>query len=260
MRFALTQDFDNERRVMNIIQLTKQLGLASTVHQATLRQDDGASTSEIIRKLMDGETLHNSYYWKHNASAAFKESATILAKALLADGFTALGHGHFSIALEHPATPNVVYKVSFRADDAYSHYALWCRMNPHENAPTMLRIERHGDWHIYAMPKYDRLKPSENKWPIYYAIRKYADHDEYGIDPAERDLIPRSLRMFVIKMRDYFHNVCPLDLHDENLMMCRATGNIIITDPVSFNTRRNPEHELQLRTQLEATYCDKVAA
>lgn len=257
MRFALTQDFDNERRVMNIIQLTKTLGLAAARHQATLSDYD-SSVSEIIRDLMaQGDEYLGSYGWRVLASDEFRESAKQLAKALVADGFKCVGCGHFSLVMEHPDTPNVVYKVSFRADDAYSHYALWCRMAPHEHAPTMLRIERHGDWHIYAMPKYVR---PDNKWELYQAIRKWAEDDETHASEEDRALVPRSLRMFIISMREYFRNVCPLDLHDENFMMCPDTGRVIITDPVSFNTRRNPEHELKLRNQLEATYCDKIAA
>lgn len=257
MRVALTQDFDNERRVMNIIQLTKALGLASAVHQSTLTTED-TSVSEIIQNIMqNGPDDYMGYWWNIYATDDFKESAKIFAKALLADGFKCIGRGHFSLAMTHPDTPNVVYKMSFRADDAYSHYALWCRMNPYQHAPTMLRIERHGDWHIYAMPKYER---PDNKWELYSAISKWAENDEMIAEDTDRALVPRSLRMFIIKMRDYFHNVCPLDLHDENFMIDPSSGDIIITDPVSFNTKRNPEHELALRNKLQETYLDQLAA
>lgn len=235
---------------MAIIELTKILGGIFSRH--TLDWVDSTVTgSKAIHSVMLGDT---SFAYDLAPSYAKRVIDTIAAD-LEAYNFEAIGSGHFSIVLTHPATPKVVYKVSLRPDDAYSHYALWCRANPNPHAPTMLRIERHGNYHVFAMPLY---KEHPNKLTYQMYMQQWLDGPHDATSQAKAN-VPRSLRLFLVAMAAYFDHVCPLDLHEENFMVCPDTGNVIITDPVSYNDRINDNVEQYKRHELEETFLDEAA-
>lgn len=211
-----------------------------------------------------------------------------LAMLLKLSQFKLIGYGHFSIALTHRAYPNHVFKVSLRSDDAYSHYALWCRANPNEHAPKILKAIRVGAWHIYVMPRYIPFDTSlvpelesvhryEIQQMMYHVAERWTSQDDiFSSDYDDEDyiegtstdmsdlhrkgveMLEPSLVAHLYNLGDYFSDICNIDINSDNFMWCTATKKIIITDPVSFN-EKDIANERQIRANLESKYLDKAA-
>lgn len=178
------------------------------------------------------------------------------ARAVYSHGFRILGSGNFSVVLASDEFPDVVFKYGHRSDDAYFHYALWCRANPNKHAPNILHIEKlEGTGYLVVLPRYreweepDTLHSSRFTQPN---LRQWAEQvagnylDQPHRDPAE---YPPSLGAFAASLGRYFENICPLDMHHENVMWDGDT--LIITDPVSYNDARNDHEEQARRERLE---------
>jgi hypothetical protein len=168
----------------------------------------------------------------------------------LSHGYKLLGAGLFSVVVHSQHFPNTVVKYSNRDDDAYFHYALWCRANPNPHAPKILHIQKLEVGYVVIMPKYEpylevaSMSDTIRSWAEDIASYPFSDPE-----PACVAKYPPSLGAFARELGLYFDRICPLDMHDENVMWDGHT--LIITDPVSYNDRRNTNAERNKRRVLE---------
>lgn len=163
-----------------------------------------------------------------------------------------IGQGHYGEAWAHRAYPDLVLKISGRAQwgndmfyfekdslynmkvrlDAWPVFARHCRDNPHPKLPKIMHFEQPSEGMAWAvMPKYNTLDsaPSRSRLDAErYALRNMLE----GSDAAPDWMWP--LR----QMAGGLHFA--VDLHSGNVMVDPRTGELIITDPFSATGPSNP--------------------
>ena len=158
-----------------------------------------------------------------------------------------LGAGHYGEAWAHRAYPDLVLKISGRAQwgndefyfdkfhlynmkvrlDAWPVFARHCRDNPHPKLPKIMHFEQPSEGMAWAvMPRYESLPDM--------------DMAEYDRLDNERRMLREMLQgapyapewMWPLRQMAgglYFQ----VDLHEGNVMVDPKTGELIITDPFS---------------------------
>lgn len=153
---------------------------------------------------------------------------------LQAHGFTVLGTGHFSCAVEHPDLPGLAIKIGLKKEDSGAAYAAWARSKQgvYKSVPRILHIQRGAQAYVVIMPKYsdfgyDATTEQDNQF--LQAMRVLEQGDEVAV-PA---MLNKDLVLCAMDIRKFFDGIAEFDLHRGNVML-DDEGNIIITDPVSF--------------------------
>lgn len=194
--------------------------LAQIVNHET---QDGTITAAAGNK-----ALEHMEYWQ------------TLAEVLKDCGFERLGNGHFSAAYKHELLPGKVIKVGFKKEDSGAAYVAFCRMHQgRAGIPTVHDVQRHAGCYTVVLDELQEYGNTDveglNKQ--FYAV-------QYAID-AGYD-VPKVLAMYpdctehtaliesAIEIHKFFSGIACFDIHSGNVMVDR-TGNLVITDPVSFS-------------------------
>lgn len=154
--------------------------------------------------------------------------------ALKSHGFYFVGSGCFGLVIGHDDTPDTVYKISARLNDAYGAFALYARQmqgNPH--LPVIRELQTGSFFMVVAL---ERLYPidDENRelcWAVSGIATSAALGDEYDI-PGEFEEHVDFLET-AADIGRYFYGVATIDIHEDNIMQ-REDGTPVITDPVSY--------------------------
>lgn len=161
--------------------------------------------------------------------------------------WTRIGSGFYGEAWAHDLYPGLVIKISGPSgwgytsttavrtymhcyptkhggprEDVWPAYAEHCRDNPHPNLLEVLHLERHGGLVWAVLPRY--YPPHDPEVPL---IKKFRDTMARGTALSEDD--QWMLPLAELAKREHV----AVDLHSDNVMKNRITGEIIITDPFS---------------------------
>ena len=162
--------------------------------------------------------------------------AHVAATHVFGAGFRTVGAGYFSMVFEHDDAPGVVFKISPRASDAYSAYALWVRDRGDKHAPQFYEITAGNGFIVYAIKRYISLGDAVARGLLPPQFNAYRVLDRAcTLEP--NSLYRRELIRLVHNIRQFFRNVATIDIHGDNLMFDTDTGRVIVTDPVSFTKR-----------------------
>ncbi len=163
-----------------------------------------------------------------------------LAEVLKDCGFERLGNGHFSAAYKHEMLPGKVIKVGFKKEDSGAAYVAFCRMHQgRAGIPTVHDVQRHAGCYTVVLDELQEYGGTsdarlDNQYFCvsmaidagYNKERLVAEHPEYSQYTA--------LIESAIEIRKFFSGIARFDIHSGNVMVDR-TGNLVITDPVSFS-------------------------
>lgn len=163
-----------------------------------------------------------------------------LAEVLKDCGFERLGNGHFSAAYKHELLPGRVIKVGFKKEDSGAAYVAFCRMHQgRAGIPTVHAVQRHAGCYTVVLDELQEYGSSDAEGIddqyrcVQYAIdagynkaQLLAENPEY--------LQYTALIESAVEIRKFFSGIARFDIHDGNVMVDR-TGNLVITDPVSFS-------------------------
>lgn len=129
-------------------------------------------------------------------------------------GWTLAGGGYFSVVF---TKGELAIKLGTKAEDSGAAYAAWARDNQGlAGVPVIHHIERFGrQSYTVLMPRYAEVNDHATAQDVSMG-RMGAVSDTYA------------------KIAAFFKGVATMDLHGNNIMRDRVTGEIIITDPVSF--------------------------
>lgn len=191
--------------------------------------ENGKLTSE-----QDNESLMFMPYW--NTLAMYLKDA----------GFTELGHGHFSAAYKHNLLPHKVIKVGFKKEDSGAAYAAFCRMHQgKQGIPTIYDIQRHKGCYTVVLDELRPLVTGDCIWneeqdapeveSQYELVKTIIEHG-----PSESlvccDQREEDLAATCEEIRKFFDGIASFDMHRANAMV-DGSGNVIVTDPVSFTAK-----------------------
>lgn len=182
-----------------------------------------------------------------------------LCPALRDAGFKMLGHGHFSAAYEHALLPGKVIKVGFKKEDSGAAYVAFSRMHQgRRGIPTIYDVQRHLGCYTVVM---DELLPLVNSshdcvndrhdylWgliesavssPDKYYNEVLQEYITVDFDGAPLSLEEGELLATCRDIYKFFTGIAAFDMHKGNAMIHPKTGEIIITDPVSFTQHGGP--------------------
>lgn len=200
-------------------------------------------------------------------------------------GFKSIGAGWFSEVLLHPMYDNYVIKVCTRAGDSWPMYAKYCRDNKDNPEVNFLlpvihefiqinerglyvavldRLERADD---YNQLHWNKLNAEQLDQALAIGAGMQTEKIGYGLDyhcKQRRDCAFRRdmTQKATYKQPDYkkagrmiFDDLrlfCTIDLHGGNVMLCPKTGNVIVTDPVSYSSSNEKVEEV--RAALDPSY------
>lgn len=130
------------------------------------------------------------------------------------NGWTLAGGGYFSVVF---TKGELAIKLGTKAEDSGAAYAAWARDNQGlAGVPVIHHIERYGrQSYTVLMPRYAEVNDNDTARAV-SGGRMGAVSETYE------------------KIAAFFKGVATMDLHGDNIMRDRLTGEIIITDPVSF--------------------------
>lgn len=194
--------------------------LAQIVNHET---QDGAITAAA------GDTaLERMDYWQ------------TLAEVVSDCGFERLGNGHFSAAYKHELLPGKVIKVGFKKEDSGAAYVAFCRMHQgRAGIPTVHDVQRHAGCYTVVLDELQEYRDTEGEGldEQFYAVH-YAIDAGYDV-PKVLAMCPEcaehtALIESAVEIRKFFSGIARFDIHSGNVMVDR-TGNLVITDPVSFS-------------------------
>lgn len=149
-----------------------------------------------------------------------------------------LGNGHFSMVLQHPEHPRVVFKVCLRRGDSSAAYIAYCRQNPGPHLPEVVHVQHHNEGFVAVLPLYEAQKQYNqyigNTWDRARRLDwAYKDGVSY-FAAAQHCRVPLSFAKAAYGVFEYFKGLARFDLHYENVMQ-DSHGTLIITDPISFS-------------------------
>lgn len=163
-----------------------------------------------------------------------------LAEVLKDCGFERLGNGHFSAAYKHEMLPGKVIKVGFKKEDSGAAYVAFCRMHQgRAGIPTVHDVQRHAGCYTVVL---DELKEyggtsdahlDNQYYCVQYAIAAGYNKERLLAEDAEYAKYTALIES-AIEVRKFFSGIARFDIHSGNVMVDR-TGNLVITDPVSFS-------------------------
>lgn len=212
-----------------------------------MKRNELASTLAVLvaRHIENSE---NNFAQSQAGFAEFRKEAQLL-------GFSVLGGGYFSVALEHEAHPELAIKVGLKREDSGAAYAAYCRAN--QGLPGIPVIHEIARWSNCYTVLMDNLESVEGKlggsglrsayYSAVYAVIEcgisvseatdnVADRISNASGTCEEADTNYSYCYDLCKtaegIRDFFYGIGSFDLHDGNVMF---KGNeLVITDPVSF--------------------------
>ena len=155
-------------------------------------------------------------------------------------GFVRLGNGHFSAAYKHELLPGKVIKVGFKKEDSGAAYVAFCRMHQgRAGIPTVHDVQRHAGCYTVVLDELQEYMDTavEGLDEQYYCVQ-YAIDAGYNISQLMK-VYPEctkytALIESALEIRKFFSGIACFDIHSGNVMVDR-TGNLVITDPVSFS-------------------------
>ena len=163
-----------------------------------------------------------------------------LAEVVADCGFVRLGNGHFSAAYKHEMLPGKVIKVGFKKEDSGAAYVAFCRMHQgRAGIPTVHDVQRHAGCYTVVLDELQEFRRAEGgdlgdqfdcvSWAIDagYSMAKMLEEFPECIKYT-------ALIETAIEIRKFFSGIACFDIHSGNVMVDR-TGNLMITDPVSFS-------------------------
>jgi hypothetical protein len=147
-----------------------------------------------------------------------------------AEGWEFSGAGYFSAVY---VKGDLALKVGLKQEDSGATYAAWCRANQGlAGVPTIHRIEKFISCYLvltdrcYPIEQEDRAKGTRLGSELRMVRDVIHGNGELHIEVAET--------ITAAAIRQFFTGIATFDANSTNIMQDR-TGNIIITDPVSFN-------------------------
>ncbi|AXR70220.1 serine-threonine kinase [Dickeya phage Dagda] len=191
-------------------------------------------------------SINNDEYC--SAAPGFKDFKT----AAELHGFTFLGAGYFSAAFTHSSCIWAAIKVGFKREDSGAAYAAYCRANQGKaGIPVIRDIQRHEDCYTVVMDRYTELSDDPSTAPsvMFKAVRGVIERGD-DINTAanaadlgncsatleecsQRESYLRNLLETAKEIRAFFNGIAEFDCHDGNVMV-NGTGELFITDPISF--------------------------
>lgn len=217
---------------------------------------------DLLVWLVNTETCHGEL----TSSSCGLESQNYWAslQSLTKDaGFKMLGNGHFSAAYSHPMLPGKVIKVGFKKEDSGAAYVAFCRMHQgRKGIPVIHDVQRHASCYTVVLDELvelDAYTPDPTNYPgapedeavewVYEHMEpavhtsdagwkdhlKYCDESDILILEEHAELI-ETCRM----VHHFFHGLASFDMHRGNVMVTKS-GELVLTDPVSFSHDRERE-------------------
>lgn len=154
--------------------------------------------------------------------------------------FVRLGNGHFSAAYKHELLPGKVIKVGFKKEDSGAAYVAFCRMHQgRAGIPTVHAVQRHAGCYTVVLDELQEFHRADGgelgdqfdcvSWAIDAGYSMAKMLEEFPKCTKYTALIESA-----IEIRKFFSGIAQFDIHSGNVMIDR-TGNLVITDPVSFS-------------------------
>lgn len=182
------------------------------------------------------------------------------------NGFKRLGSGYFSVAFAHESCSDKILKVGLKKEDSAAAYIGFCRMNAGmKGIPVIHDVERYQDCYIAILDWYTKFEyvSGHSLYNLLFnvanaAVTRGVDaHDEYfdsisaqlAVDAHKRvsevppEFILDQVRPIIetgLMIHKFFRGIASFDLHADNVMLT-STGELIITDPVSFSADRESD-------------------
>lgn len=166
-------------------------------------------------------------------------------------GFKRLGNGHFSIAYSHPKLPGRVIKVGLKKEDSGAAYVAFCRMHQgRAGIPVIHSVARHKSCYTVVMDELACGRDIARAVKGRNAYRAVVDAVESGNAQGWKD---RGLSDYNTALVDtgemihkFFKGIASFDMHKGNIMLDKS-GNIVVTDPVSFS---HDDHEFSMDPEV----------
>lgn len=183
-----------------------------------------ANVGELLlqRPVIDGKYVREQ--------PAFRPVKAMMEKA----GWRFCGSGYYSAAF---FKGGLAMKIGFKPEDSALLYAAWCRMNQgRAGVPLIHKLKSHGTCFALLM---DRLEPLTGELddstalfdPILAAeVSSVKETINLGADGLVEHM---DLCRTAADIREFFRDIANFDIHEANVMLDRS-GNLVITDPVSF--------------------------
>lgn len=181
--------------------------------------------------------------------------------ALHSAGFREIGSGAFSTVFTHPVCPGYAFKVSWIAGDMTRQWAKFAVDN-FGRVPCLPEIimpkAQHSVWTCW-MPLYETLEYNEDcDADVAYAdaVDAYSDMGWRGGEAPLDDLVFEelddsspavhakavALLTAIVAAHNEFAAYGSMDLHRGNVMVDPRTGELVLTDPLSFPNEGNDDY------------------
>lgn len=184
----------------------------------------------------------------------------VLAECSMPDGWSYVGRGHFSLAVEHASRPDYIFKICCRTGDGYPEYATWCVSKFNDGTHVGLCIP-HIPF-VHRSLAHVRIVPVQRLREI-----RSGDTADTALDDGEliyavdaigacmRDMLGRNvcdgwdgwevwevcgvshkMQATLKAIMQSFKGLSGVDIHSGNVML-NADGEMILTDPLGFADR-----------------------
>ena len=149
------------------------------------------------------------------------------------EGWTYSGAGYFSAVF---IKDDLALKVGLKKEDTGATYAAWCRAHQgYQGVPVIHRIEKFRTCYLVLTDRYHPVA-GQTLSPQMVKDRKHLrDVLEGGVTPKADVYAART----AASIREFFEGIATFDLNSGNLMVNRR-GDFVITDPVSFDHKGEP--------------------
>ncbi|WWT40713.1 hypothetical protein [Klebsiella phage 175002] len=155
-------------------------------------------------------------------------------------GFELLGNGHFSAAYKHELLPGKVIKVGFKKEDSGAAYVAFCRMHQgRAGIPKVHDVQRHAGCYTVVLDELQEFHRADGgELGDQFDCVSLAIDTGYNMAQMVK-AFPEctkytALTETAIEIRKFFAGIAHFDMHSGNVMVDH-TGNLVITDPVSFS-------------------------
>lgn len=182
------------------------------------------AAGEIIRS---NPVIEGQYVKKQ---PAFRPVVDMMKRA----GWEYCGSGYYSAAFFRNG---MAVKIGFKPEDSALMYAAWCRANQgRAGVPVIHKLMSWGTCYAVLMDRLEALAGELDAGsscfdPMIAAeVSSVKETINQGVDGWGQHM---ELCRTAIDIREFFMDIANFDIHEANVMLDRS-GNVVITDPVSF--------------------------
>lgn len=160
-------------------------------------------------------------------------------------GLTVLGMGMYAIVVEHKDYPGRAFKVTTSRWDGFRTYAQYCIENAGDDyLPVIHTAMQKGNFGWYELDKYYPIVAPTNGYEAFISIKgeelyTYAHAGQYASVEGVLRGTDEQIAIYELasSLKKEFGERFTMDIHTGNIMV-NANGDVIITDPLGGDLRR----------------------